>query len=67
MTTTTYADIIKTDRYRELCALCTDDGTGTLGTIVAQALIDNPDTTAADIEAIIAEATADARLERERA
>jgi hypothetical protein len=43
-----------------------DDGTGDLGVIVRQALADDPDATAADIRAIVAEARADAETERGR-
>jgi hypothetical protein len=52
-----YQATVRSDRYRELCAQLSslDDGTGNLGTVVAQALMDDPAATADDIRAILAE------------
>lgn len=43
-----------------------DDGTGTLGIIVRQALVDDPGVTVEEVRAIVQEAIADAKAERER-
>ncbi|HKA75336.1 MAG TPA: hypothetical protein VKE26_26270 [Xanthobacteraceae bacterium] len=50
-----------TARYRDLCAELAryDDGTGDLGIIIAQALVDDPQATATAIAAIIDEARAE--------
>lgn len=59
------------DAVREMAALVerlvpgADDGTGTLGIIIRQALVDDPAATAGDIAEIVREAIADAREERQ--
>jgi hypothetical protein len=50
-----------------VAALVGDDGTGDLGVIVRQALIDDPSATAGGIAEIVREARAEARIERGRA
>jgi len=64
------AELATRDRVSELIAetrlLVGDDGSGTLGIIVRQALADDPESTAEDCAAIVREAIADAAAERER-
>ncbi len=64
---TTYTDICATPRYRELCGELSryEDGTGTLGIVVAQALMDDESVSAETVANILDEAIADAATERE--
>lgn len=61
----TYADIIASDRYRDLCAQLSrhDHGDGGIGVIVAEALRNNPSATYDDVLAIVIEAEAEAAVE----
>ena len=61
-----YTDIVASAQYKHLCATLSqyDDGTGDLGTIIAQALIDDPDATVEAIAAVIDEARADGGVKK---